>query len=88
MTQEAKRHAQTVFPGAEVPKATRNVPGGIDETRAEYVAKFMRDPTVIEEVEGSFKNGSKGVKYRLKVPGMLCFDDLVKQRLIPRLLTL
>ena len=73
MTQEAKRHAQTVFPvfpGAEVPKATRNVPGGIDETRAEYVAKFMRDRTVIEEVEASFKNGSKGVKYRLKVPGM------------------
>ena len=65
ISQEAKKHAKTTFPGAQVPKVTRDVAGGIDEERAKFVTDFLRDPTVVEPVEGSL--GKSQVKFRLKV---------------------
>ena len=61
----AKLHAKDNFPGAQV-SPTINPHQGIDKPRADFVANFLRDDTVVEEVEGSFVNAKSGLKYRLK----------------------
>ena len=59
---QAKYHAREQFPGARVGKVKRLVGGGISPERANFVAQFLRDPTVVEPVEGSLKNSAKHVK--------------------------
>jgi hypothetical protein len=61
---QAKIHAKEKFPGARV-EAVINTHCGIEPPRAEFVANFLRDATVVEPVEASLANAKKGVKYRL-----------------------
>jgi hypothetical protein len=78
---EAKLHAKSRYPGAEVP-ATVNAHWGLEPDRAAFVAIFLRSPTVVEVVEASLansrQNAAKGVKYRLKQRRWVLHQRLVK----------
>jgi hypothetical protein len=75
---EAKLHAAAAFPGAPVAKSV-NGHYGIDPQRAAVVAAFLRDPSVVQVVEASLANSSKGVKYRLKARRFRLWKRLVEQ---------
>jgi hypothetical protein len=75
---QAKLHASATYPGARVAAAT-NKHFGIEPPRADFVAKFLRDSTVVEVVEASLANASKGVKYRLKQRRWVLFHRLQKE---------
>lgn len=74
----AKLHAQTKYPGAPVPK-TSNSHHGVDANRAAFVASYLRDPSVVQVVEASIANSTKGVKYRLKMRRRALWRRLVDE---------
>ena len=73
-----KAHGTITFPGAKV-AAVLNAHCGVSPDRAEFVSKFLRDGTVVEPVEMSLANASKGVKYRLKANRWSLWHRLVDE---------
>ena len=74
----ARTHGTSTFPGAKV-AAVLNAHCGIAPDRAEFVAKYLRDSSVVEPVEMSLANATKGVKYRLKANRWSLWHRLVNE---------
>jgi hypothetical protein len=85
--ESANLHALDRFPGARVLPVKLSRCSRIDETRADFVSEFLRNPENVEVGEASIANAKSGGKNKLKTSRCEAhrklFEEMIKEGLRP-----